>query len=182
MLPSCVEFPSQTEAFPSCMVGRARVSQPLSLIERTLNKRLKNLIPCPRRFSFCALELENMHIGWRTFILQVFSFIITSQSRHVRNKITPNHAFKQEGSLSSSCSVILAIAASKRPQRTDLTSKLSSVTSITLICMCILPLKAVFMIFEAIAASKWPQRSNLTSDLRSVTSHTVRTVVLYYIC
>ena len=33
-----------------------------------------------------------MHIGWRTFILQVFSFIITSQSRHVRNKIAPNHA------------------------------------------------------------------------------------------
>ena len=48
----------------------------------------------------------------------------------------------------------LAIVASKRPQMSDLTSKLNSVTSITLISMCILPLKAIFMTSKAIAASK----------------------------
>ena len=58
------------------------------------------------------------------------------------------------------------------PQRSNWTSDLNSVTSITLISMCILPVTANVMPSEVILASKWPRRSDLTSELNSVTSIT----------
>ena len=65
-----------------------------------------------------------------------------------------------------------AVAASKRPQRSHLTSELNQVTSTTLVSICILPLTAILVASEAMAASKRPQRSHLTSEFNSVTSIT----------
>ena len=70
---------------------------------------------------------------------------------------------------------ITILVASKQPQwpqNSNLTSDLKSATSITLVLMSMLPLKAILVASEAIAASKQPLRSILTSDLKSVTSKT----------
>ena len=72
-----------------------------------------------------------------------------------------------------------AMAASKRPRRSHLTSELNSVTSTTLVSMCILPLTAILVAYDAVAASKQPQRSQLTSELKSVTSITYVAMLLW---
>ena len=72
-----------------------------------------------------------------------------------------------------------AVAASKRPQRSHLTSELNPVTSTTLVSMCILPLTGILVAFEAMAASKRPRRSHLTSELSSVTSITYVAMLLW---
>ena len=50
--------------------------------------------------------------------------------------------------------------------------ELNSVTSTTLVPMCVLPLTAILVASEAMAASKRPRRSHAASDLNSVTSIT----------
>ena len=68
----------------------------------------------------------------------------------------------------------------ERAQRSNLTSYLKSVTSITLVTMCILHPTAILVTSEAMVTSKWPQwpqESNLTSDLKSATS-----ITLVYMC
>ena len=85
--------------------------------------------------------------------------------------------------VSMSITVILiasqAMAASKRPQKSYLTSELNSVTSTALVSMCILPLTVILVASEAVASSKRPQRSHLTSELKSVTSITYVAMLLW---
>ena len=50
----------------------------------------------------------------------------------------------------------------RQPQRLDMTSKLNSVTSITMSSKCILLLTAILVEAEAILATKRPQRSQFT--------------------
>ena len=74
-----------------------------------------------------------------------------------------------------------AMAASKRPQKSYLTSELNSVTSTALVSMCILPLTVILVASEAVASSKRPRRSHLTSELKSVTSIIYVTMLLRHL-
>ena len=53
-----------------------------------------------------------------------------------------------------------------------MTLDLKSVTLITLVSMCMLPLMAIYMASEAMMAPKQPRRSHLALELNSVTSIT----------
>ena len=72
---------------------------------------------------------------------------------------------------------------SKQPQRTDLTSDLKSVTSITYISICkfLICFGPVLWPLRPLQPPKKPRRSDLTSDLKSVTSITYANMFVWAI-
>ena len=76
-----------------------------------------------------------------------------------------------------------ATMTSKQPQRTDLTSDLKSVTSITYISICkfLICFGPVLWPLRPLQPPKKPRRSDLTSDLKSVTSITYANMFVWAI-